>query len=71
MKYLSLLMIGALISTTFLSCKEEPKKNQEKEQVRNKLMTVSRHDMTLLHEYSARFTGCQILDGFGSIKLRI
>lgn len=55
-------MIGAILCTSFLSCAEENKKAQEKEQIKNKTMTVGKKDMTLFHEYSARFTGCQIVE---------
>ncbi len=61
MKYLYLLIIAAIVGT-FLSCKEESKKPQEKEQAHNKVMVVGKHDMTLYHEYSARFTGRQIVE---------
>ena len=62
MKYLYTILIGAIVGTTLLSCTEETKKFQEKEQIRNKTMVVGKHDMTLYHEYSTRFTGCQIVE---------
>ena len=61
MKYLYLLMAVAMLGSAF-ACTEENKKPQEKEQVHNKVMVVGRKDMTLYHEYSARFTGCQIVE---------
>ncbi len=62
MKYLYQLVVAALAGATLFSCKGEEKKPQEKEQVRNKVMVVSKSDMTLYHAYSARFTGCQIVE---------
>lgn len=62
MKYLYQLIVAALAGATLFSCKGEEKKPQEKEQVRNKVMVVGKNDMTLYREYSARFTGCQIVE---------
>ena len=62
MKSLYQLLMVAAMCLTIHSCKEETKKSQEKEQLKNKTMVVGKKDVTLYHEYSARFTGCQIVE---------
>ena len=62
MRYLYNLIVGVVVGAIFLSCEGESKKPQEKDQARNKTMVVGKHDMTLYHEYRARFTGCQIVE---------
>ena len=62
MRYLYKLIVGVVVGAIFLSCEGESKKPQEKNQAKNKIMVVGKHDMTLYHEYSARFTGCQIVE---------
>ena len=62
MKYLYPIVIGAMVCSALQSCTEDAKKPQEKESIRNKTLVVGKHDMTLFQEYSARFTGCQIVE---------
>ncbi len=53
---------GLLTCAVLLSCAEKGEKPKSKDQIKNKTMVVAREDVTLYHEYSARLTGCQIVE---------
>ncbi len=62
MNYISKIVVGVLAVAALHSCSSEKKKPEKEEQAQNKIMVVGKKDMTLYHEYSARLTGCQIVE---------